>query len=161
MATRKLRGCKFQAKLSEEKDFKKEAPELKDIEIIQADLILGLFRMDVLDRLAYILNKLRPNSQTTIVNILRILTRMSRHSLVSAANIVQHRTILNVVVANFLPMSSALSTAPSNTIYGTPVHHALKLLRVIMSWSRSLTSEILDKFDLGPKILCYIAIEPR
>ena len=117
--------------------------------------------MDVLDRLAYILDKLRPNSQTTIVSILRILTRMSRHSLASAANVVQHKSILNVVVANFLPMTSALAAAAGNGIYGTPVHHALKLLRVLMSWSRSLTSEILDKFDLGPKILCYIAIEPR
>jgi hypothetical protein len=59
-----------------------------------------------------------------------------------------------------LPLSSSLSAATGN-VYGTPVHHALKLIRVLMTWSRSFTSELLDKFDIGKKILCYIAIEPR
>jgi len=134
---------------------------LKDIQIVQADLILGLFRMDVLDRLAYILETLRPTSQTTIVSIFRILIRMSRHSLGCAAKVLQHKTLLTVIVRNFLPLASALSSSSSNNVYGTPVHHALKLLRVLMSWSRNFTAEILNKFDVGKKILCYIAIEPR
>ena len=150
----------LQVKLSTEKDFQKEAPELKDFQIVQADLILGLFRMDLLDRLAYILDILRPNSQTLVVNILRILVRMSRHSLGAAAKIIQLKTLLPIIVSHFLPLVSPLSCS-SDKIYGTPVHHALKILRVLMSWSRSFTSEILDKFAVGKKILCYIAIEPR
>ena len=99
----------LQVKLSTEKDFQKEAPELKDFQIIQADLILGLFRMDLLDRLAYILDILRPNSQTLVVNILRILVRMSRHSLGAAAKIIQHKTLLPIIVSHFLPLVSPLS----------------------------------------------------
>ncbi len=116
--------------------------------------------MDILDRLAYVLDILKPSSQTTVVNILRLLARLSRHSLASASKVVQHKTILSIVVRHFLPMSSALSSTTGN-VYGTPVHHALKLLRVLMSWSRNITSEILDRFDLGKKILCYIALEPK
>ena len=116
--------------------------------------------MDILDRLAYVLDILKPSSQTTVVNILRLLVRLSRHSIASAAKVVQHKTILSIVVRHFLPMASALSSTTGN-VYGTPVHHALKLLRVLMSWSRNITSDLLDKFDLGKKILCYIALEPK
>ena len=154
-------SCFSKVKISSETEFQKEAPELKDIQILNADLILGLFRMDVLDRLAYVLETLRPSSQTTVINILRLLARMSRHSLESAAKIVEHKTLLTIVVRHFLPLTSpALSTASGN-VYGTPVHHALKLVRVVMTWSRSFSSQILDKFDLGKKILCYISTEPK
>ena len=154
-------SCFYQVKISAETEFQKEAPELKDIQILNADLILGLFRMDVLDRLAYVLETLRPSSQTTVINILRLLARMSRHSLESAAKIVEHKTLLTIVVRHFLPLNSpALSTASGN-VYGTPVHHDLKLVRVVMTWSRSFSSQILDKFELWKKILCYISTEPK
>lgn len=116
--------------------------------------------MDILDRISYILNKIRPESQTTVVNIFRILIRVARHSLASSMKIAQHKTLLKVIVENFLPLSSALSI-PTKKLYDTPVHSALKLIRILMSWSKSVTMDIISKYEVGKVILCYLSIEPR
>jgi len=147
-------------KISNDENFQKEAPELKDVQIIRADLILGLLRMDTVERISYILNEIRPESQTTIVNIFRILTRMARHSLSTALKIVQSKPLMDCIFASFLPLTLALS-ALVKKLYGTPVHNALKLVRVLMSWSKSLTIELLTKYEVGHRILCYMSTEPR
>lgn len=130
------------------------------MQILRTDLIFGLLRMDILDRISYILSNIRPASQTTILNIIRILIRVARHSLVSSMKIVQHKTLLSVIVESFLPLTSALSSS-TKQLYDTPVHSALKLIRVLMSWSKTITMDILAKYDVGKIVLCYISIEPR
>ena len=61
---------------------KKELNEMKDDEYIQHDLVRGLFRMSLMERLFYILDKYKPSLTTNLIqhNIFQILYRVMRHS---------------------------------------------------------------------------------
>ena len=63
------------AKLAEDKDFKAESEELKDIQIMNADLVLGLLRTNIVDRICYLLEVKKITSATTIVGFFKILNR--------------------------------------------------------------------------------------
>ena len=61
---------------------RKELSEMKDDEYIQQDLVRGLFRMSLMERLFYILDKYKPSLTTNLIqhNIFQILFRILRHS---------------------------------------------------------------------------------
>ena len=63
------------------------------------------------------------------------------------------------LVANFLPMKPFQPDSP--TLYDSPVSYALKFVRILMSWGRNITKDMLTKFDIGARILCYLTIEPE
>ena len=146
------------SKLAEDKDFQAESEELKDIQIMNADLILGLLRTNIVDRICYLLQVKKVSSATTIIGFFKILHRLARHSLSVASGLVQHEKLLKIITENFLPLRSVDST--SDDLYGTPVHYALKFMRLLMSWGRNIAKTLLSTYDLGPKILCYLSIEP-
>jgi hypothetical protein len=145
--------------IANDKDFKEEASELKDIEVMNADIVLGLLRTSILDRIAYLFEVQKPKSASTVTNMLKILIRLARHSLSTANILVRHDKLVKIITTNFLPLK--VSSASDGILYGRPVHYALKLLRIIMSWGRNLAKEIIAKCDLGSKILCYLSIEPE
>ena len=139
-------------------EFLKDEKEMKDIQIMKSDLILGMLRMDILDRFSYLLSITKPSNQS-VVNILKILSRMCRHSLQTASIIARHPKLLNVIIDNFLPSRLAISKH-KGSIYDTPVHNGLKLIRILMSWGRGFASEMIEKFDLGSKLLAYCSLIP-
>merc|ERR1719211_207572 len=61
---------------------------------------------------------------------------------------------------NFLPSKMIPSKEKNTSLYNTPVHNALKLIRLLMSWGRGVTIELLDKYNLAPKLLVYASLEP-
>ena len=79
-----------------------------------------------------------------------------------ASDFVNHEKLLHLICDNFLPLKSAHMTNSSGLLYDQPVHYALKFLRLLMMWGRNITKKILDPefYDLGPRILCYLSIEP-
>ena len=79
-----------------------------------------------------------------------------------ASDLVNHEKLLHLICDNFLPLKSAHMTNSSGLLYDQPVHYALKFLRLLMMWGRNITKKILDPefYDLGPRILCYLSIEP-
>ena len=68
--------------------------ELKDVQVMSADLTLGLLRTDLLDRLSYLLEKVvNPEGVESVLNILRIVVRISRHSLDTASKVYGIKTV--------------------------------------------------------------------
>ena len=61
---------------------RKDLNEMKDDEYIMHDLVRGLFRMNLMERLFYILDKYKPSLTTNQIqhNIFQILYRVMRHS---------------------------------------------------------------------------------
>ena len=147
------------SKLSHDQDFKKEASELKDIQIMNADLVLGLLRTGIVDRICYLLQVKKVKSSSSITNMLKILIRLARHSLNVAHDLIKHEQLLEIVVSNFLPLKSFNNA--EETLYDTPVHYALKFIRLLMCWGRNISKEILQKYELGSRLLCYLSIEPE
>ena len=148
----------LKTKICSDAEFLKDEKEMKDIQIMKSDLVLGLLRMDILDRFTYLLSVTKPCNQT-VINILRILSRMCRHSMKTVSTIVNHPKLIAVVIDNFLP--SRMSVATSKTsVYDTPVHNALKFIRLIMSWGRGVTAELLNKFDITSRLLVYCSLIP-
>ena len=147
----------LKTKICTDPEFLKDEKEMKDIQILKSDLILGLIRMDILDRFSYLLSVTRP-SNPTVLNILKILSRMCRHSIQTVSTVMNHSKLISVIIDNFLPSGSTIHN--STSIYHTPVHSALKLIRIIMGWGRGFSSEILDKFDLTSRLLAYCSLIP-
>ena len=80
-----------------------------------------------------------------------------------ASDLVNHEKLLHLICDNFFFFISAQRTNSSGgLLYDQPVHYALKFLRLLMMWGRNITKKILDPefYDLGPRILCYLSIEP-
>ena len=115
-----------------------------------------------MERFCYLIEYKRPESASTVIGILKILIRFARHSLSVASNLVDHEKLLPLIRDNFLPLKSAHQIS-GQLIYDQPVHYALKLMRLLMMWGRTITKKILDPniHDLGPRILCYLSIEPE
>ena len=152
-----LQPC-LKTKICSDPEFLRDQKEMKDIQIMKSDLVLGLLRMDILDRFTYLLSVTKPSNQT-VINILRLLSRMCRHSMKTTSTIVSHPKLLGVIIDNFLPSRMSVDKS-KNSVYDTPVHNALKLIRLIMSWGRGFTSELLNKFDITSRLLVYCSLIP-
>ena len=128
---------------------------------MNADLVLGLLRTGIIDRICYLLQVKKVKSSALITNMLKILIRLARHSLNVAHDLIKHEKLLDIVVFNFLPLKSFTTSNADETLYDTPVHYALKFIRLLMCWGRNITKEILLKYELGSRLLCYLSIEPE
>ena len=105
----------------------------------------------------------KTQSASTVTGILKILIRFARHSLSVASDLANHEKLLPLICDNFLPLKSAHMTNSTGVLFNQPVHYALKFLRLLMMWGRNIAKRILDPeiHDLGPRILCYLSVEPE
>ncbi|XP_076033905.1 RNA polymerase II-associated protein 1 isoform X2 [Oratosquilla oratoria] len=149
---------KAQAELEEEEK------ELKDIEILQLDIIRALVRMDTLVRLRYMMESIELSAET-VVHVLGILTRVTRHSLTAAWKVAQTPGLLQVVVKHFLPhdLSPLLQGQNVNKmecVYGVPLRAALKLIKVLAARGRGLAALLVKDHLVMERLLAYVSVEP-
>ena len=126
-------------------EFAQSKEQLKDHEVMKLDVILGLLRTEVLQRLAYILTNLN-QSESAVANSLHITIRIARHSLQSASEVLNQTSLMQCVYKILLHEKSD----------GKIVYSALKLMRVISAWSQSFARILLEKSSLSsllPKFL--------
>ncbi|KAJ9578261.1 hypothetical protein L9F63_005531, partial [Diploptera punctata] len=152
-------------KQSEKEELKEDEAELKDHQILKLDMIKGALRTDLMLRLRYILEVLKPGPRA-IISTLEILTRIVRHSHDAALAVTCCPRLLSVIITNFVPRDwrgIVGSCKPSEmaSVYSVPLVEAIKLLRVIASSSRSMASDLVHKFGIMESIISYISIDPR
>ncbi|XP_043212960.1 RNA polymerase II-associated protein 1-like isoform X2 [Amphibalanus amphitrite] len=146
--------------------YRSEEAGLKDDAVTRLDAVRALVRVDALPRVRYLLEVARP-PPSAVVSALRLLTRCCRHSLQLAAEVASCPRLLDTVVTAFLPVCGTAPLEGSepverlSTVYGVPLHHALKLLRVLSSQSGQLAGRLVR---LRPRVmealLSYVAINP-
>ena len=109
-------------------EYLKTRDELKDGQVIKLDVISGLLRTNLLQRMNYLLEQKSQLSKSAQQNIQSITIRIIRHSIRSAAEIINHDDLLRNVAKN---CQDAKLT--------------LKIFRLLICWSKSFGSTLIAK----------------
>ncbi|CAH0713426.1 unnamed protein product, partial [Brenthis ino] len=142
---------------SEIEDLESKESELKDFHLAEIDLIAAILRTDILQRLFYILETVKP-SFNCVQYALQILTRLSRDSTETARIIVDTDHLMNTIMKHFIPTTSINFTFDPNIVYsGKPILAALKLLRILSLQSKEIDEILLTKYDILRPISEYIS----
>ncbi|XP_037073161.1 RNA polymerase II-associated protein 1-like [Pollicipes pollicipes] len=148
-----------------DRQYQAEEPGLKDGDVTRLDAVRGLVRIDTLPRLRYILEVLRP-SPPAVISAVRLLTRCCRHSLQLASEVAACPRLLHTLVTAFLPVCGAAplegceNVAQLSSVYGVPLHHVVRLLRVLAVQSAQLAGRLVRQHPVLPALLSYVAINP-
>uniref|UniRef100_A0A8B9KI32 RNA polymerase II associated protein 1 n=1 Tax=Astyanax mexicanus TaxID=7994 RepID=A0A8B9KI32_ASTMX len=130
-----------------------------DHDVARVDVIKGLLKMQVLQRLRYILEVVRP-APGVVLDVLEVLIRIARHSASAATQILDCPRLMETVMSEFLPCSWAPPTSPAPpSLYGLPVSAAMKLLRVLASAGRHTCSRILNSLGGRERLSRFLAAE--
>ncbi|XP_006615612.1 RNA polymerase II-associated protein 1 [Apis dorsata] len=135
---------------------------LKDHELVQLDAIAGLLRTDILLRIRYILNEVRP-SPVAITCALEILIRLVRHSPITTIKIANTSHLLEIIIEHFIPLSTnALAiTDTINNVYGVPVVAAVRFCRVLLCYGEKSVAQKLNNLKIVQRIISYITCDAR
>lgn len=133
---------------------------LKDHELVQLDAIAALLRTDILLRIRYILNEVRP-SPVAVTYALEILIRLVRHSPISTIKIANTSHLLEIIIEHFMPLSTdALAiTDTINNVYGVPVVAAVRFCRVLLCYGEKSIAQKLNNLKIVQRIISYITCD--
>ncbi|XP_053701075.1 RNA polymerase II-associated protein 1 [Synchiropus splendidus] len=143
------------------KETAKEKEERKtDHDVARQDVVKGLLKMKLLPRFRYILEVLRP-SPPVVHDIMLVLTRIARHSPLSATQILDCPRLIETVMSEFVPTSWTAATVSSlQPVYGHPLPSAVKLLRVLATSGRHVCARLLNSQGAGERLCCLLSAEP-
>ncbi|XP_041131899.1 RNA polymerase II-associated protein 1 isoform X2 [Polyodon spathula] len=156
----------------EEEEGVKEAEEKReerraDYDIARTDLIKALLKMQVLARLRYILEVVRPGPRV-VQDVLEVLIRIARHSGTSASQVLDSPRLMQTVLSEFLPCSwTPHPLGPPGgpltleTTHGLPVATAMKLVRVLACSGRHACARLFNSLGLRERLSRYLALEPQ
>lgn len=138
----------------------KDFDSLKDHELAQLDTVATCFRSDLVPRLRYILSDMHP-PPIGVSCALEILTRLCRHSMEMALNILSVRNLLEIVGSNFVPLTSCKLISQENVTdaYGVPMISALRFFRVLITYAGRPAVEEVCRLNLVASIISYLGSE--
>ncbi|CAF4804464.1 unnamed protein product [Pieris macdunnoughi] len=140
---------------SEIEEIELKESEIKDFHLAEIDLIAALIRTDILQRLFYILDKIKPTFNCVQYS-LQILTRLARDSLETASKIVQTEHLMNAVINHFVPICSVNFMFNLTIVYNKPILAALKFLRVLTLTSKEIGEQLIKNYNILKPISKYI-----
>eukprot|EP00026_Physarum_polycephalum_P000376 Phypoly_transcript_00376.p1 GENE.Phypoly_transcript_00376~~Phypoly_transcript_00376.p1 ORF type:complete len:1480 (+),score=208.99 Phypoly_transcript_00376:579-5018(+) len=117
-----------------------DEPEPDDDERMRADLVKGLLRTNLLNRLRYLLEIVK--IPTTAVPIIEILMHVARHSTDAAKELFECPRMVECIITEFIKVAYDLSSFTGVTPYTTPLVQALRLLSVLCQSSRKIAENI-------------------
>lgn len=116
---------------------------VNDQQLVEVNLVKCLARTDILARIRYIINTVRPATET-VVYCLEILQRLVRDSRYIMTKLYNYGELISSIVEHFVPKT--ISVGRTNSPYGLPLVHAVKLLRLLCVRSRFIATELLSKY---------------
>ncbi|KAF9423985.1 hypothetical protein HW555_000694 [Spodoptera exigua] len=142
---------------SEIEELQSKESEFTDYHLAEIDIMTALQRTEILQRLYYILESVKPNFNCVQYS-LQILSRLARDSLETAQKIVEMEHLMNTIIKNFIPVTSTNFVFDPSIVYnGKPVLAALKFIRIMSLQSLDVTRILLMKYDLLKPISEYIS----
>ncbi|RDD44932.1 RNA polymerase II-associated protein 1 [Trichoplax sp. H2] len=138
-----------------------EKSQITDADLVYNDVISGLVRMDFLPRARYVLSTCQIGANE-VISCLQILWKIGRHSLQLADNVLREPGLMKCIIDNFLPMSwKELESDDSvSQLHGYPLWEAMKLVRILCTAGRNITSTLVTQFDLIARIVRFVATSP-
>ena len=94
-----------------------------------------------------------------VISSLRLLVRISRHSLDAARQIVYCPGLIQTVLVEFLPPFLP-HTFSTSTLYGAPVWLACKLCRTLSAWDVNLARFLTTEFHFEQSLMAYLTVDP-
>lgn len=144
------------SKKFENEDTDSDVSELKDFHLVDLDLVSGAIRTDMLTRIRYILNTVKPTA-SSVEYCLEILTRMARGTLENAETLSNVDGLLECIILNYIPkFISTVTTSKTDTDNCKIILSALKLIRILVCQSKKTAERCYSEFNITDCLLNYI-----
>ncbi|XP_044261913.1 RNA polymerase II-associated protein 1 [Tribolium madens] len=127
---------------------------VNDQQLAETNLVKCLARTEILTRIRYIINTVKPSIET-IVYCMDILTRLTRDSQFILTKVYKCENLVSSIVENFVPNT----IQPNNSPYGCPLLQAVKFLRILATRSQTIVSDLVGKYRVMDAILTYLSHE--
>ncbi|CAH1966199.1 unnamed protein product [Acanthoscelides obtectus] len=133
---------------------KEDDNTVNDQQLAEKNLVRCLLRTDILTRIRYIINTVKPPLET-IVYCMDILIRMARDSEFLLSQIFDCDGLLKSIIAHFVPKQ--FLAGGCNSAYGLPLLQAIKLLRIISARGKAWAIKLLKKYAVLDSIVSYLS----
>ncbi|KAF5272229.1 hypothetical protein FQA39_LY01311 [Lamprigera yunnana] len=129
---------------------------INDQQLAETNLIRCLLRTDILQRISYIINTVKPSTET-INYTLEILIKLSRDSDATQTQIFSCTNLLESIIKYFVPVM--IKNDNSQTRYDKPLIHAIKLLRVLLRRRRDCLKKLIEGCKVMESLCSYLSNE--
>ncbi|XP_063145987.1 RNA polymerase II-associated protein 1 [Candoia aspera] len=135
-----------------------------DTEVARYDVVKGLLKTKILNRLRYILEVMRP-VPLVVLEILDILIHIARHSTEACVQVLDCPLLVETIVREFLPTQWTRQAAEPGkllvSLHGVPCPTAMKLIRVLACGGRNAAARLLNRFEMKSRLSRFIAEDPK
>ncbi|XP_017043224.1 RNA polymerase II-associated protein 1 [Drosophila ficusphila] len=125
---------------------------MDDFQLAETDLIECLLRTNILQRVRFILDSVKPDN-STVESCLKLLIRIARTSIKVARQLTNESHLIEILFTHFLPSSNG-----NNQFYGQPQVLFLKLIRLLVCQHLDL-AKILSKGVLIVRLQQYLFLQ--
>lgn len=141
---------------SEIEELDSKENEFNDFHLAEIDIITVLLRTEILQRLYYILEVVRPTFNC-VQYALQILTRLARDSFETSQKIIEMQNLMNTIIKNFLPITTINFVFEPTIVYNRkPILAALKFFRIMSLQTGDISHVLLNKYEILKPISEYI-----
>ncbi|XP_011296625.2 RNA polymerase II-associated protein 1 [Musca domestica] len=142
-----FKGAAHTVNANVEENEEESKTSMSDFQLAETDLVDCLLRTNILQRIYFILNVVKPENGT-VSSCLKLLIRLARSGKEVALQIVNNDDLMHCLFENFLPglekVDTCLQTPP---FYNYPQYLCLKLMRILISCNLSIAVKLI-KFKL-------------
>ncbi|EFA10420.1 RNA polymerase II-associated protein 1 [Tribolium castaneum] len=136
-------------------DNEEDDDRVNDQQLAETNLVKCLARTEILTRIRYIINTVKPSVET-IVYCMDILTRLVRDSQLILTKVYKCENLVSSIIENFLP--NAIQP-DRNSPYGLPLLQAMKFLRILATRSQTIAADLVGKYRVMDAVLTYLSHE--
>ncbi|KAK9876898.1 hypothetical protein WA026_015934 [Henosepilachna vigintioctopunctata] len=134
---------------------KEDDNTVNDQQLAEKNLIRCLVRTGIYTRIRYIINTIKPSTET-LAYCLEILIRLAKDSEFVVGEMLRCENLMSSIVKYFVPSSIFYN---SESAYGTPILQAVKLIRVMCCRSKTIAIDLTEKYDILNAISNYLQDE--
>ena len=137
---------------------KSSEQEPSELEVLQHDIVQGLIKTNILTRIKYIIEVIKP-PPTSVICCIEILTHFSRYATSTAIQVVNTDKLISLILRNFLPFELTFEKELGS--YGRPSVESMKLFYHLIVASKTIASILLSKERLMEILLQFALLETR